>query len=78
MSISAENGRSCKRSGQDNVTLGNSFVPSYFRPLRKIPYMACSNFLATAVAADPLVLRQAAKIREYFTHASEPGWLTAK
>lgn len=30
------------------MILGNSFVPSYLRPLRNIPYMACSNFLATA------------------------------
>jgi hypothetical protein len=33
------------------VILGNSFVPSYFSPLRNIPYMACSNFLATAMSA---------------------------
>jgi hypothetical protein len=40
-----------RRSIQDKVILGNSFVPSYLRPLRNMPYMACSNFLATAMSA---------------------------
>jgi hypothetical protein len=46
-----KDGRFCRKSGQDNVILGNSFVPSYFRPVRNIPYMGCSNFLATAMSA---------------------------
>src|SRR5580704_6730824 len=41
-----------QRSCQDEVIRGNSFVPSYFRPLRNIPYMAWSNFLATAMCAS--------------------------
>jgi hypothetical protein len=40
-----------KRSCQDKAIRGNSFVPSYLRPLRNIPYMAWSNFLATAMSA---------------------------
>jgi hypothetical protein len=40
----------CRAQSEDNVIIGNSFVPSYFKPLRNIPYMAC-NFLATGMSA---------------------------
>ena len=49
--ISGEIRAFLRRSGQDKVILGNIFVPSYLRSLRNIPYMACSNFLATAMSA---------------------------
>uniref|UniRef100_A0A372IRV1 Uncharacterized protein n=1 Tax=Paracidobacterium acidisoli TaxID=2303751 RepID=A0A372IRV1_9BACT len=36
---------------QGTLIRGNSFVPSYLRPLRNIPYVAWNNFLATAMSA---------------------------
>jgi len=46
------------------VILGNSFVSSYLRPLRNIPYMACSNFLATAMSACKRGLFSSQKVFE--------------
>ena len=51
-----------RRFGQDKVIPGNSFVPSYLRPLRNIPYMACSNFLATAMSACRRALFRAKRL----------------
>jgi hypothetical protein len=36
-----------QETGHDNVTL---LFPSYFSPLRNMPYMGCSNFLAIAMS----------------------------
>jgi hypothetical protein len=62
--ISYRGKRFCMRRDQDNVILGNSFVPSYFRPLRKIPYVAWSNFLATAMSACRRALFRAKAIKK--------------
>ena len=61
-----------KRSRQDKVIRGNSFVPSYFRPLRNIPYMAWSNFLATAMSACRRALFRARRLsKKAFTWGSQ-------
>jgi hypothetical protein len=47
---------------QDKMIRGNSFAPSYFKPLRNIPYMAWSNFLATAMSACRRALFRAKRL----------------